>query len=69
MDLTNKLFILPQASSDGERICLQCRRPRFDPWIRKILQRREWLPAPSILGASLVAWMVNNLPAMQETQV
>ena len=26
------------------RICLQCRRPRFDPWVRKIPWRREWLP-------------------------
>ena len=25
------------------RICLQCRRPGFDPWVRKILWRREWL--------------------------
>ena len=26
-------------------ICLQCRRPRvFNPWVRKILWRREWLP-------------------------
>jgi len=21
---------------------LQCRRPRFDPWVGKILWRREW---------------------------
>ena len=25
-------------------ICLQCRRSRFDPWVRKLLWRREWLP-------------------------
>ena len=24
------------------RICLQCRRSRFDPWVGKIPQRREW---------------------------
>ena len=29
-----------------KRICLQCRRPRFDPWVRKIPWRREWLPTP-----------------------
>ena len=23
---------------------LQCRRPRFDPWVGKILWRREWQP-------------------------
>ena len=34
---------LTYCSSD-ERICLQCRRLRFNPWIRKILWRREWQP-------------------------
>ena len=24
------------------RICLQCRRPCFDPWVRKIPWRRHW---------------------------
>ena len=24
-------------------ICLQCRRPKFDPWVRKIPWRSEWL--------------------------
>ena len=28
------------------RICLQCRRPRFDPWVGKIPWRRERLPSP-----------------------
>ena len=27
----------------GYRICLQCRKPGFDPWVRKIPCRREWL--------------------------
>ena len=31
------------------RICLQCRRPRFDPWIRKIPWRREWQSSPVFL--------------------
>ena len=26
------------------RICLHCRRSRFNPWVRKIHWRREWLP-------------------------
>ena len=26
------------------RICLQCRRPRFDPWVMKIPWRRKWQP-------------------------
>ena len=31
------------------RICLQCRRPRFDPWVRKIAWRRKWQPTPVVL--------------------
>ena len=31
------------------RICLQCRRPRFDAWVRKIPWRKEWLPTPVFL--------------------
>ena len=30
--------------SDSKRICLKCRRPGFDPWVRKISWRREWQP-------------------------
>ena len=32
-----------------QRICLQCRRPEFNPWIGKIPWRREWLPIPVFL--------------------
>ena len=28
------------------RICLQCRRPRFDPWVGKIPWRRRWQSTP-----------------------
>ena len=35
------------------RICLQCRRPRFDSWVRKIPWRREWLPAPVFLSGKI----------------
>ena len=31
------------------RICLHCRRPGFNPWVRKIPWGREWLPAPVFL--------------------
>ena len=35
------------------RICLQCQRPGFNPWVRKIPWRREWKPIPvSLLGES-----------------
>ena len=37
-------------SSAGKKICLQCRRPRFDSWVRKIPWRRDRLPTPIFLG-------------------
>ena len=33
-----------------ERICLQCRRPRFDSWVGKIPWRRDRLPTSVSLG-------------------
>ena len=35
--------LIPYLVALMKRICLQCRRPRFDPWVRKIPWRREWL--------------------------
>ena len=31
------------------RICLQCRRLGFNPWVGKFPWRREWLPTPVFL--------------------
>jgi len=28
--------------SDGQEICMQCGRPGFNPWVRKIPWRRKW---------------------------
>ena len=28
---------------------LQCGRPRFNPWVQKILWRRQWQPMPELL--------------------
>ena len=28
------------------RICLQCGRPRFSPWVGKVPWRRKWQPTP-----------------------
>ena len=28
---------------------LQCRSPRFDPWVGKIIWRKEWQPIPVFL--------------------
>ena len=30
-------------------VCLQCRRPGFNPWVGKILWRRKWQPTPVLL--------------------
>ena len=40
-----------QASLVAQRVsvCLQCRRPWFDPWVRKIPWRRKWQPTPVLL--------------------
>ena len=37
-------------SSAGKKICLQCRRPWFYSWIRKIIQRSDRLLIPVFLG-------------------
>ena len=35
--------------SDGKSICLQCGRPGFNPWLRKIPWRMVWQPTPVFL--------------------
>ena len=42
------IFDFP-GGSDGKSVCLQCRRPRFDPWVGKIPWRRKWHPTPVLL--------------------
>ena len=34
---------------NGKESACQCRRCGFDPWVREILWRREWLPTPVFL--------------------
>ena len=41
--------------SDSKSVCLQCERPRFDPWVGKILWRRKWQPAPVLLPVK-ISW-------------
>ena len=31
-------------------VCLQCGRPGFNPWMGKILWRRQWQPTPVLLS-------------------
>ena len=35
--------------SDAKESTCQCRRWEFDPWVGKILWRREWVPTPVFL--------------------
>ena len=50
------------SSTISFRICLQCRRPGFDPWVGQIPWRRGWLLTPVFLPGefreqrSLAAW-------------
>ena len=41
--VSNLLFGLPWWLR-GYSVCLQCRGPGFDPWVRKIPWRRKWQP-------------------------
>ena len=42
------MHILPRWFS-GKKSACQCRKCRFDPWIRKIPWRRKWQPTPVFL--------------------
>ena len=37
-------------------VCLQCRRPGFNPWLRKIPWRRKWQPTPVLLPGKFHGW-------------
>ena len=39
-----------------ESVCLQCGRPGFDPWVGKILWRRQWQPTPGQLPGKSHGW-------------
>ena len=42
-----------------QRICLQCWRPGFNPWVGKIPWRKEWVPTPVFLPENFMdrgAW-------------
>ena len=43
------VFLIHLGGSDGKRVCLQCERPGFDPWVGKIALRRKWHPTPVLL--------------------
>ena len=39
-------YVWPPLVVQTVKICLQCRRPAFDPWVGKSPWRREWQPTP-----------------------
>ena len=43
-------------TSNGKSICLQCRRPGFNPWVWKIPWRRNWQPTPVLLPRKSHGW-------------
>ena len=56
------------------RFCLQCGRPGFNPWVRKIPWRREWLTTPVLLPGeshgqrSLVGYSPGGLKELDTTE-
>ena len=42
-------YVYISSGSDGKIICLQCWRPRFNPWVGKTPWRRKWQPTPVLL--------------------
>ena len=42
-------MVIYRTSLVAQMVKKQCRRPEFDPWIRKIPWRREWQPTPVFL--------------------
>ena len=57
-----------------KRIHLECRRPRFDPWVRKTPWRRAWQPTPVFLlgelngQRSLVGYTVHGVAELDTTE-
>ena len=60
--------------SDCKRICLQCRRPELEPWVRKIPWRKAWLPTLVFLPGefhgqrSLVGYSLWGLKELDTTE-
>ena len=44
------------AHGSESRVCLQCGRPEFDPWVKKIPWRRKWQCAPVFLPGKSHEW-------------
>ena len=49
LENTQIQFYLDFLSGSDGSVYLQCGRPRFNPWVGKILWRRKWQPTPVLL--------------------
>ena len=50
------MHILSSLVAQRLNVCLQCGRPGFDPWVRKIPWRREWQATPVFLPGKSHGW-------------
>ena len=48
--LSGLAYLTASSMAQQYRICLQCKRHGFDPWVRKIPWRRKWQPTPVFLS-------------------
>ena len=68
--VTDFIFLLPWWLRRLS-VCLQCRRPGFNPWVRKIPWRKKWQPTPVRLPGkfhgrmSLVGYIVHGVAKRQ----
>ena len=53
LDIFLKVELLVHIVAQMVKNLLQCRRARFDPWVRKIPWRRKWLLAAVFLPGKL----------------
>ena len=65
---------LPWWLSSKKKICLQSRKPKFDPWVGKIPWRRAWQLTPVFLPGeshrqSLMGYSPQVHPESQLTQL
>ena len=49
--------------------CLQCRRPGFYPWVRKISWRRKWQPTPVSLPGKSQTEEPDGMQSMESQRV
>ena len=54
--LLNLLHLWGFPGGSDCRVCLQCRRPRFGPWVGKIPWKRKWQPTPVFLAGEARGW-------------